>query len=215
MVSTETLSPRQVADAGLDGWLHVPGALQTRIRTGGFAAGLALVTRIGEAAEAMDHHPDLTLRYPTVDVRLSSHDSGGVTERDVRLARRISELAADAGLQPSSDDLALLELALDTPQRDLVKPFWQAVLGMVDSAADDLTHPAGDVPLIWFQESGEQEPRQHWHLDVWVDPARVADLVEAAERAGGRLVTDEHAPSFWVLADPEGNHLCLCTQQER
>jgi 4a-hydroxytetrahydrobiopterin dehydratase len=46
----------------------------------------------------MNHHPDLDLRYPHVDVRLSSHDAGGVTDRDVKLARTISEYAADEGV---------------------------------------------------------------------------------------------------------------------
>ena len=89
MTHSETLSPRQVAEAGLDGWLHAPGALLTRIRTGDFATGLRLVDAIGEAAESMNHHPDLTLTYPHVEVRLTSHDAGGVTERDVRLAAAI------------------------------------------------------------------------------------------------------------------------------
>jgi 4a-hydroxytetrahydrobiopterin dehydratase len=215
-MSTQTLTPEQVAEAGLAGWLHVPGALMTRVRTGDFTTGLALVNAIAGEAEAANHHPDLTLRYAAVDVRLSSHDAGGVTERDLRLARRIGELAAETGLQPSCRKLSLLELALDTPDHARVRPFWQAVLRMgTTAAADELAHPTGDVPLVWFQESGAEEPRQRWHLDVWVDPTEVGGLIESAEQAGGRLVNDAHAPAYWVLADPEGNKVCLCTQQER
>ena len=69
------------------------------------------------------------------------------------------------------------------------------------------------LPLIWFQDSGSEEPRQRWHLDVWVDPSRVEDLIRDAEAAGGRLVTDEYAPSWWVLADADGNLACVCTWQ--
>ena len=215
-MSSQTLTPRQVADAALEGWLHGPASFATRIRTGDFATGLRLVDAIGEAAEDMNHHPDLTLRYAEVDVRLSSHDVGGVTDRDVRLARRVTELAAEAGAAPSTDGLSLLELALDTPARSTVMPFWEAVLRMSrTSAPDDLVDSSGSLPLVWFQDSGSEEPRQRWHLDVWVDPAHVGDLIEAAEQAGGRLVSDDQAPSFWVLADPEGNKVCLCTQQER
>jgi 4a-hydroxytetrahydrobiopterin dehydratase len=215
-MSSQTLTPRQVADAALGGWLHGPGALTTRIRTGDFATGLRLVGAVGEAAEEMNHHPDLTLRYAEVDVRLSSHDVGGVTERDVRLARRVTELAAEVGATPSTAGLSMLELALDTPGPSGILPFWEAVLRMSrTSASDDLVDRSGSLPALWFQESGSEEPRQRWHLDVWVDPAHVDDLIEAAERAGGRLVSDDQAPSFWVLADPEGNKVCLCTQQER
>lgn len=215
-MSTQTLTPRQVADAGLDGWLHGPGALVTRIRTGDFATGLRLVNAVGEAAEEMNHHPDLTLRYTEVDVRLASHDVGGVTDRDVRLARRVTELAGEAGATPSTAGVALLELALDTPARSSIMPFWEAVLRTSrTSGTDELVDPSGSLPLVWFQESGSEEPRQRWHLDVWVDPAHVDDLIKAAEQAGGRLVSDDQAPYFWVLADPEGNKVCLCTQQER
>lgn len=215
-MSSQTLTASQVAQAGLVGWMHVPGALVTRVGTGDFATGLRLVDAIGAAAEESDHHPDLTLRYTEVDVRLSSHDVGGVTQRDLRMARRIDELAAELGLRSSATDVSVLELALDTPARGTVMPFWAAVLRMQGTAApDDLVDASGSLPLIWFQESGGDEPRQRWHLDVWVDPGAVDDLIERAEQAGGRLVSDEHAPSFWVLADPEGNKVCLCTQQER
>lgn len=215
-MSSSLLTPHQVAEAGLDGWLHVPGAITTRLRTGDFATGMQLVEAIGRAAEEMDHHPDLTLRYAEVDVRLSSHDVGGVTERDVRLARRVTQLAGEAGSAPSTAGLSVLELALDTPARQTVMPFWEAVLRLRRTAApDDLVDGSGSLPLLWFQESGDEEPRQHWHLDVWVDPAEVDDLIDGAVAAGGRLVSDDNAPSFWVLADPEGNRVCLCTQQER
>ena len=209
------LSNQEIAGAGLDGWVIVPGALRTRVRTSDFRTGLQLVDAIGAAAEEMDHHPDLDLRYTLVDVRLTSHDTGGVTKRDIRLARRITELAAEAGLRTQGDDVAVLELALDTPDQDSITPFWGAVLGMQPAGRDDLADPAGALPLIWFQGSGREEPRQRWHPDVWVDPAQVQPRIDAAIAAGGILVSDAEAPSFWVLADPEGNKVCLCTWQER
>lgn len=214
---SDTLTPHDVAEAGLDGWVHVPGALVTRIRTADYGTGLRLVAAIGEAAEGMDHHPDLTLRYAEVGVRLSSHDVGGVTGRDIRLARRVTELASEVGAEPPDGaEVSVLELALDTPSRSTVMPFWQAVLRMTrTSVADELVDGSGSLPLLWFQDSGSDEPRQRWHLDVWVDPSRVDGLIQAAQEAGGELVSDDHAPSFWVLADPEGNKVCLCTQQER
>ncbi|MEP7161546.1 MAG: 4a-hydroxytetrahydrobiopterin dehydratase [Dermatophilaceae bacterium] len=97
-----TLTGAQFTDEGLTGWSFLADGIQTRLRTGDFASGMALLCRIGEAAEEMNHHPDLDLRYTYLDVRLTSHDAGGVTSRDVMLARRIGELAADAevGLDP-------------------------------------------------------------------------------------------------------------------
>ncbi len=217
-MSTQRLTGQQIADAGLEGWTFLGSHLATRLRTGDFATGLALLDEIGAAAEEANHHPDLDLRYGHLDVRLTSHDSGGVTERDVRMARRVTELAGKHGVRADTDGLARLDLALDTPDRARVLPFWAAALGMAGSEhlpADEIRDPAGAHPFVWFQESGAEEPRQRWHLDVWVDPAHVQARIDAALAAGGELVSDAEAPSFWILADPEGNKVCLCTWRDR
>lgn len=218
------LSGREIAEQAPAGWVYLLGGLQTRVRTGDFASGLALVNAIGAAAEEMDHHPDLDLRYGYVDVRTSSHDVGRVTGRDLRLAARISELAEKAGATLSAAGLARLELALDTPEVARIAGFWAAVLGgdgsgavkgATEEALDEVRDPAGVLPMIWFQESGSESDRQRWHPDLWVDPSEVQPRIDAAVAAGGTLVTEEYAPSFWVLADPEGNKVCLCTWQDR
>lgn len=213
------LTGKQIADARLDGWAYLIGGLQTRVSTPDFATGVALLNAIAEAAEREDHHPDLDLRYTHLDARLSSHDANGVTERDVRLARTISALAADAGLRTESASVSRLELALDAPAFETIRPFWRAVLAFADSPVpeleDELNDPHGALPTMWFQRSGSEEPRQRWHPDVWVEPAQVRPRIDAALAAGGTLVSDEHAPSFWILADADGNKVCLCTWQER
>jgi 4a-hydroxytetrahydrobiopterin dehydratase len=210
------LNGAQIAEEKLDGWVYVPGHLQTRIHTGDFATGLKIVNAIGEVAERMDHHPDLTLRYQEVDVRLSSHDSHGVTQRDIRLARAISSIASGAGVRQESASVSRLEWALDTPAYRSVLPFWAAILAM-ESLPDrsDIVDPADAHPAVWFQESGREEPRQRWHPDVWLEPEQVQPRIDAALAAGGTLVSDDEAPAFWVLADPEGNRVCLCTWQDR
>jgi 4a-hydroxytetrahydrobiopterin dehydratase len=205
---------KQVAESVPTGWVLLFDKIVTRIPTKDFATGLALVGRIGAAAEAANHHPDLDLRYSAVEVRLTSHDEGGVTERDLDLARTISVLVADAGLTPEAAGLAHLELGLDTPGWAAIAPFWAAVFGMTPRDAE-VVDEAGRLPTIWFQQSGREEPRQRWHHDLWVDPSEVQPRIDAAVAAGGRLVSDDEAPSFWVLADAEDNKICLCTWQER
>jgi 4a-hydroxytetrahydrobiopterin dehydratase len=213
------LSGQQIADAGLDGWTYLVGGLHTRIHTADFAAGLAVVNAIGAAAEQANHHPDIDLRYSHVDIRLSSHDAGGVTDRDIQLARAVSAIAADAGARLDPATASRLELGLDTPASKSIAPFWAAVLDMEQvpppSYGDELRDPADTLPVVWFQSSGHEEPRQRWHLDLWIDPAQVKPRIAAALAAGGTLVSDAEAPSFWVLADPEGNRACLCTWQDR
>ena len=101
----ELLTPSQIADEAPGDWRYLAGQLRGRFATATFARGLALVDQIGAEAERVDHHPDLDLRYAHVDVTLVSHDVGGVTRRDIRLARTISEIAdrLEASAQP--DDI--------------------------------------------------------------------------------------------------------------
>lgn len=214
----QTLNGHDVETVDLADWRIMHFTLQARFKTGGFVAGLKLVNEIGEAAEAMNHHPDLDLRYPTVHVRLSSHDVGGITQRDLDLARQISEMAARLGATADTGAVQVLELALDTHDHNEIRPFWEAVLGMETNADqdDEITDPSGILPTIWFQESDpHDEPRQRWHFDIRVPPEAAEARVQAALDAGGTLVSDEAAPAFWVLADPQGNKACVCTWRGR
>jgi 4a-hydroxytetrahydrobiopterin dehydratase len=210
------LSGDEIALLGLDDWRSMYGALEARFATGDFATGLQLVAAIGEAAESLDHHPDVQLRYSHVDVLLTSHDAGGKTARDVELARRISGLAATLGIASEPFDVQRLELALDTWNIGEIRPFWAAVLDAVDTGGDEVVDPRGHTPTIWFQQCDPHtEPRQRWHLDLRVPPEVVDDRIAAAVAAGGTLVSDAAAPRFWVLADPQGNKICLCTHVTR
>jgi 4a-hydroxytetrahydrobiopterin dehydratase len=210
----KTLDGHEVETALLSDWRIMFNTLQARFRTGDFATGLQLVDGIGAAAEEMNHHPDLDLRYPTVHVRLSSHDVGGITQRDIDLARQISDLAGRLGAKADPDAVQVLEIALDTADREAIKPFWSAVLGLTDSQThdDELNDPSGILPTIWFQETdAHEEPRQRFHLDIRVPPEVAERRVQEALQAGGTMVSDARAPSFWVLADAQGNKACVCT----
>jgi len=213
----QRLTGHQVLDAGLDGWRYVLDKLVVRYATGDFNTGAALVARIAAAADEVDHHPDVDLRYPHLTVSLTSHDVSAVTARDLRLAQRISELAAQAGVAPSEHAPDVLELALDTRDDDAATPFYAALLGyQVNTKAGDLRDRADRTPNLWFQETDSTAPdRQRWHLDVSV-PHDVAEArLQAVLDAGGKLVDDSRAPAFWVLEDPEGNRSCICTWQNR
>ncbi|MDO9497059.1 MAG: 4a-hydroxytetrahydrobiopterin dehydratase, partial [Nocardioides sp.] len=206
-----TLSGHDLEGLLLADWRILFSSLHARFATGDFATGLALVNEIGAAAEELDHHPDIDLTYPSVTVRLTSHDVGGVTSRDVELARRISHAAAGLRAKADPGAVSVLELALDTWDHEEIKPFWAALLGYETSEThdDELNDAAGTRPTIWFQETDRHEPpRQRWHLDIRVPPEVAEQRVRAAIDAGGTLVSDERAPSFWVLADPPGNQAC-------
>jgi 4a-hydroxytetrahydrobiopterin dehydratase len=210
------LTGQQIQDAGLDGWRKVLNKLIVRFETGDFNTGAALVVKIAEAADEVNHHPDVDLRYPHLTVSLLSHDVDAITPRDIRLARKISELAADAGVSAADHAPDVIELALDTTNHENVRPFYEALLGYQPQAADDLVDGADRTPSLWFQKTDSDAPdRQRWHLDVSV-PHDVAEArIQAAVDAGGKLVDAGQAPAFWVLEDPDGNRSCVCTWQGR
>jgi 4a-hydroxytetrahydrobiopterin dehydratase len=69
---------------------------------------------------------------------------------------------------------------------------------------------------VWFQQMDEPRPqRNRIHLDVAVPHDAAVGRVAAAVAAGGLLRSDLRAPAFWVLADVEGNEVCVCTWQAR
>ena len=82
--------------AGLDGWRREDGAILRDLRFESFMAAIAFIDRVAVVAEEADHHPELTNVYWNVGIRLTTHDAGGVTERDLALARAI-----DAVVTPS------------------------------------------------------------------------------------------------------------------
>jgi 4a-hydroxytetrahydrobiopterin dehydratase len=214
----EKLTSRQVLDAHLDDWRMLAQGLHARFLTGDFVTGLAFVTAVTEAAERANHHPDVTLTYPFVDLRLVSHDVSRVTQRDLDLARTISDIARQQGIEARPSAVAEIELALDTANLAAVGPFWAALLtGSTDSLDGDyVVDRGGRVPLLWFQHTDAHEtPRQRFHLDLWVPHDLAEARIAAAVEAGGQVVDGEQAPSFVVLADPEGNRVCVCTFLDR
>jgi 4a-hydroxytetrahydrobiopterin dehydratase len=210
--------------ADLPDWRVLLGRIEATFVAGSFARAAAFVAQIAEAADAADHHPDVDLRYPgRVHVALTTHAVDGLTTADVDLATTISSLASSAGLGAEQVG-ARLEIGIDALDIDAVRPFWQAVLGYeawppeVRSGGQItvLVDPRRIGPAFWFQQMDAPRPqRNRIHVDVTVPHDVAEERVAAAITAGGRLVSDDRARAFWVLADPEGNEACVCTWQDR
>jgi 4a-hydroxytetrahydrobiopterin dehydratase len=86
-----------IVDTGVmatDVWSEVDGALERTFQFGDFVAALAFVNRVGELAEAENHHPDIAIHYNRVTLRWWTHTAGGITDRDRDLAKKTSGLAA-------------------------------------------------------------------------------------------------------------------------
>ncbi|HNV74568.1 MAG: 4a-hydroxytetrahydrobiopterin dehydratase [Gemmatimonadetes bacterium] len=76
----------------LPGWARRGGTLVKTYTFPAFPAGIDWIRRAADAAESMSHHPDIDIRYTRITVTLSTHDSGGITTKDLALARALDAL---------------------------------------------------------------------------------------------------------------------------
>jgi len=217
---TERITPKQFAEAeGVEDW-HILGGdgATAYFRTGSYAAGARLVQAIGELAGVDDQHPAIDVRRDGVTVRMITFTAGyaGMTTGHVDLARKISAAARKLGLpaDPSAVQ-GFLVIPGATVTAD-VMPFWQAVLGYErrpDSPDEDLIDPRDRGPAFWFERMDEPRPGGFGaiHVVVWVPHDQVQARIAAALAAGGRMVRDANAPSWWTLADAAGNEVDIAT----
>jgi 4a-hydroxytetrahydrobiopterin dehydratase len=211
------------------GWRYLLGTLVAAVPV----PSLAEAVRLGAAAVAAcgpdaDDHLRVDLRPDRVELSVQTRALGAVTEDDIELVRAVTTALAGLGAAPAGAagaqfgrPVQMLELAVDALDIPAVRPFWQAVLALVDDPADPgptgaLMDPAGQLPTVWFQQMDAPRPqRNRIHLDITVSHDEGLARVRAALAAGGRLVSDSAARAFWILADVEGNEVCVCTWQDR
>lgn len=226
----QMLRNAEIAAAGLADWRKLGQALHARYAVADLAAAARLAAAVAEAAAGTASDLRVTLDRGHVDLRLVSPDAvyrdetgvdhvvEWVTQRDVDLARVLSAVAAEAGAVAEPRGITAIELALDTARASELAPVWAALLtGSADSVGrgsidDDVRDATGQVPYLWFQRTDpHEEPRQRFHLDVWVAPEVAEERIAAAVAAGATVVDDSQAPSYVVVADADGNKACVCT----
>jgi len=207
----DAISPKTFHQSpGVSDWRVLPTGAATYFATGSFAKGIELAARIGELAEAANHHPDIDLRYPGVIVRLLTHEvmpDGWLSSRDAALAAQISEVARDLGIAADPSRVQFVQIAIDAMEIQRVRPFWAAVLAYEFEGDEDVVDPGGFGPAVWFQQMDEPRPqRNRIHVDVYVPSDEADARIRAALAAGGSVVRD-NGPEWWTLADPEGNEV--------
>jgi 4a-hydroxytetrahydrobiopterin dehydratase len=223
---SRTAASQTVGDIG---WRYLLGtlALCVPVRSVAQATEVAAAVTAASGADA-DGHLRMDLRPDRVELSLQTRAVADVTSRDTQLARRISAAVDGLGLGPAGPTSAgslrpvqMLEMAIDALDIPAIRPFWKAVTAYADEPGRDgpydaIVDPAGQLPAIWFQQMDAPHPRRNRvHFDITVAHDEAEVRVRAALAAGGRLVDDSHARSFWVLADAEGNEACVCTWTDR
>ncbi|MBC2934013.1 4a-hydroxytetrahydrobiopterin dehydratase [Nocardioides sp. zg-1228] len=219
----------QIAEADLTDWRKLAQGLHARYLTDGFGAAVRFVTAIGEAGDAIGHHPRVSIGTGHVDLELVTGDAiyrddegtehvvEWVTQQDIDLARRITDIAADHGLTADPASVSEVELGLDTSRSATVAPVWAALLtGDADSQGrgspgDEVRDATGRVPNLWFDDSADEgASHQRLHVEVYVPLEVVEERIAAAVAAGGTVVDDTQSPGLTVLADPDGNTGVVC-----
>jgi len=217
------ISPKQFRESeGVDDWRVLGDGANAYFRTGSLAAGARLVQAIGELPGVDDLQPDVDVRHDGVTVRMVAfvEGYGGMLQSHVELARKISAAARklDFSADPSAvQSLLVIPGATDRPG---VMRFWRAVLGYEprrDSPAEDLVDPHGRTVPFWFEQMKEARADGGGaiHIAVWVPYEQAEARIAAALAAGGRMVRDEFAPSWWTLADSAGNEADIATTKGR
>jgi 4a-hydroxytetrahydrobiopterin dehydratase len=219
--TTEPITARHFHEAeGTGDWRIVGEGACTHFRTGSFAASARLLHAISELPGVGNHPPDADLRSEGVIVRLITitPDYYGMSQRDLDLARQISAVARELGVPVDPAAVQTVQLTIDALVSAEVMPFWRAVLGYEyrgDSPEEDLVDPLRRGASLWFQQMDAPRPqRNRIHVDVWVPPDQAEARVAAALAAGGRLVRDK-SPTYWTLADAEGNEVDVATVSGR
>ena len=219
----------QIAQAGLTEWRKLAQGLHARYLTDDFATGVRFVAAVGEAGDEIGHHPRVTIGQGHVDLELVTADAvyrddegtehvvEWVTQQDVDLARRVTDIAAEHQLDADPASVSEIELGLDAAGSATVAPVWAALL-TGDAASqgrgspsDEVRDATARVPNLWFDDRADDaDSGQRFHVEVYVAPEVAQQRVAAAVAAGGVIVDDTNAPGLTVLADQEGNRGVIC-----
>jgi 4a-hydroxytetrahydrobiopterin dehydratase len=227
----DMLKGDQIAEANLTDWRKLAQGLHARYLVDDFGAAARFVAAVGDAGDALGHHPRVAIGPGYVDFKLVSGDAiyrdgegtehvvEWVTQQDVDLARRITEIAVDHKVDADPASVSMIELGLDTARSATIAPVWAALLtGNAEaqghgSLSDEIRDATGRVPNLWFGDADEGDsPRQPFHVEVYVAPEVAEKRIAAALAAGGIIVDDSNAPALTVIADQDGNKGVLCIE---
>jgi len=209
-------------EAGAPDWRVVSDGACAFFVTSSLTQSVTFVAAIAGIANLPEHQYGIDLRQAGVTVRLVTlrDDFMGMTVRDLELAQQIADVAREQGLTADPSRIQSLLIVPGAPDIKKVTPFWQAVLGYVprpDSPDEDLVDPYDHGNAFWFETMEEARPGGLGaiHLGMWVPLEEAHKRVDAALAAGGHLVRDDYAPSWWTLADAYGNEIDVGTSAYR
>ena len=199
-----------LAADGLEDWVVLHGGPTAVFGTASLGEAARLALAISELpALAAAPHIHVSLVATALTIRLT-RDVQIIESEHIELARQISAVAAALGAKAERGRVHEIQIAIAAKPDAIDLGFWRVILGYDEMQPDNAVDPLGNSSTVWMQEIEEHKSLKHAiHLDVSMAKEQVEARLEAAVRAGGVIVDDSHAPSWWILADRSGNKVCL------
>ncbi len=199
-----------LATDDLSDWVVLHGGAVAYYRVGTIGEAAHLAGAIAQIPELAGQHVLIGFSDTNVSVRIT-RDVWQLERRHISLARSISEVARKLHAKTDRSAVQEVQVAISAKAEMIDIGFWRAVLGYSEMAQDNAVDPLGHGSTVWMQEIAQQKTLRHaMHIDVSVAREHVQARLEAAIKAGGRIVDDSHAPSHWTLSDRAGNRVCIC-----
>ena len=198
-----------LAAEGLQDWVVLHGGPTAVFNTKSLVEASNFFELIAQLPGLDGSNAQITIVSNRLTVRLT-REVWKIEDSHIALAKEISSIAKSLGLVAEPSQVQEVQIAISAKPDSIDLEFWRAVLGYEPMLEDNAIDPIGNSSTIWMQELDKNKSLRHaMHLDVSVARESAEARVAAAVNAGGIVVEDSHAPSYWILSDRSGNKVCI------
>jgi 4a-hydroxytetrahydrobiopterin dehydratase len=198
-----------LAAEGLQDWVVLHGGPTAVFNTKSLVEASKFFELIAQLPGLDGSNVQITIVSNRLTVRLT-REVWKIEDSHIALAKEISSIAKSLGLVAEPSQVQEVQIAISAKPDSIDLEFWRAVLGYEPMLEDNAIDPIGNSSTIWMQELDKNKSLRHaMHLDVSVARESAEARVAAAVNAGGIVVDDSHAPSYWILSDRSGNKVCI------
>jgi 4a-hydroxytetrahydrobiopterin dehydratase len=194
---------------GLEDWVVLHGGPSAVFVTENLVDAAELARAVARLPDLDGSRAQLTIVSKRLTVRLT-REIWKIEAEHIELAREISKAAKSLGAVADPNQVQEVQFAIAAKPDAIDLTFWKAVLGYDPMLEDNAIDPLGVSSTVWMQDIEEGKTLRHaMHIDVSLSKESAQARVDAAVKAGGVVVDDSYAPSWWILADRSGNKVCV------
>jgi 4a-hydroxytetrahydrobiopterin dehydratase len=194
---------------GLEDWVVLHGGPSAVFLPASLVEAAELARAVAQLPGLDGSNVQLTIVSKRLTVRLT-REVWKIEAEHINLAREISKVARSLGAVADRDQVQEVQFAIAAKSDAIDLKFWRTVLGYEPMLEDNAIDPLGVSSTVWMQDIEEGKALRHaMHIDVSLSKEVAQARVAAAVKAGGIVVDDSHAPSWWILADRSGNKVCV------